>query len=135
MFFSLSQPSFAQTMSFGDAVAGWAQACGGDVGKFCKGVRPGSNQMVSCLAGKGSQICKKATVAFKVNMDARFAAQAAAPKLCGNDAKRLCSGVKSGRARLLRCIMRKENFRAASRPCKNALQSAGWLDNISKKVN
>lgn len=130
-----SQPGLSQTISFGDSVAGWAKACGKDVDKFCKGIRPGKNRLASCLAAKASASCKNATGAFKANMDARFAAQAKAPKICKNDIKRLCSGFRKGQARVLRCMLRKENYRAATVPCKNTIKAAGWLDTISKKVN
>jgi len=132
---TLSQPAFSQTISFGDAVAGWAQVCGKDVKRHCKGVRPGNNRLASCLASKASPACQNATVAFRTNMDARFAAQAKAPKICKNDIKRFCSGFRGGQARVLRCLLRKDNFRAASRPCKNTLRAAGWLDTISKRAN
>jgi hypothetical protein len=130
-----AQPGSSQTMSFGDAVEVWALACGKDVDTYCKGVKVGNNAMTDCLAGKASPICQSATAAFIGNMNARFAAQAQAQKTCRNDVKRLCSGIREGQARVLRCLMRKANFKAASVPCKNTLQAAGWLDNISKKSN
>jgi hypothetical protein len=135
IFLTLSQIGHSQTISFGDAVADWAQVCGEDVKRHCKGVRPGNNRLASCLAAKASTSCKNATAAFKINMDARFAAQAKAPKICKNDIKRFCSGFRGGQARVLRCLLRKDNFRAASRPCKNTLRAAGWLDTISKRAN
>jgi hypothetical protein len=132
---AFSQPGFSQTVSLGDAVAGWAQACGKDIKRHCKGVRPGNNRLASCLASKASSGCKNATAAFNANMDARFAAQANAPKICKNDIKRFCGNFRSGQARVLRCLMKKDNLRAASRPCKKSLLDAGWLDTISKKAN
>lgn len=132
LLFSSSQLSFSQTMSFGDAIGGWAKICGKDVDTFCKGVKPGSDRLALCLAGKASSNCQAATGAFRANMANRFDAQEKAPRICRNDASRLCANFKSGRARVLRCIMQKENFRVASRRCKSALQAAGWLDTISK---
>jgi hypothetical protein len=130
-----AQPGSSQTMSFGDAVEVWALACGKDVDTYCKGVKVGNNAMTDCLAGKASPICQSATAAFIDNMDARFTAQAQAQKICRNDVQRLCSGFRKGQARILRCLMRKANFKAASVPCKKTLQAAGWLDNISRKSN
>ena len=130
-----SKPALTQTMNFGDAVAVWAGACGNDVETFCKSVKFENNQMASCLAEKASLMCQDATTAFRMNMDARLSAQVKVRKTCRNDIKRLCSGIKAGQARQLRCVMRKNNFRAASKPCKITLQAAGWLDNISIKKN
>jgi hypothetical protein len=132
---SFALPANSQTMSFGDAVGVWVVACGSDVDQHCKGIKPGGGQLTKCLAGKASPICQQATSAFIANMDTRFAAQKEAQRICRNDVQRLCSNFRKGRARVLRCLMRKDNFRAASRPCKNTLQTAGWLDTISKSAN
>ncbi|MCP4074399.1 MAG: hypothetical protein GY742_22160 [Hyphomicrobiales bacterium] len=135
LFFASVDTGYSQTMSFGDAVEVWALACGKDVDIHCKGIKPGNEQLTACLIGKASPICQKATTAFQINMDARFQAQAKAQKTCRNDVKRLCPGFRKGQARVLRCLLRKDNFRAASVPCKNTLQAAGWLDEVSKKAN
>lgn len=128
------QPAFADTLNFGDAVAAWSAACGQDVVAHCKGMKPGGGQLESCLQNNGTPACKAATVAFLANMDARFAAQDEAARICRSDVKRLCSGVQEGDARVLRCLMRTENFRKASVPCKQTLEAAGWLDEVSVKV-
>jgi len=121
----------SQTVSLGDAVAVWAGACGADVETQCKGMNPGGGKLVGCLSQSASQACKAATGAFAANLDARFAAQAKAPDICRTDVKRFCSGYNTGGARILRCRMRPDNFRAASIPCKETLSSAGWLDTVS----
>lgn len=123
----------AQTVSLGDAAAAWAGACGADVEASCKSMNPGGGQLAGCLQQNGSAACKAATVAFAANMDARFAAQAKAPEICRTDVGRFCPGFKAGGARILRCIMQPEHFRAASVPCKETLSAAGWLDTISMK--
>ncbi len=65
VFPTLSQIGHSQTTSFGDAVAGWAQACGKDVDTYCKGVKPGNNRLASCLVGKASPICQSATTRLR----------------------------------------------------------------------
>lgn len=127
-------PAAAQTVSFGDAVETWAQACRADVEKSCKNIRPGSGKLASCLQSKASSSCKSATAAFASNMQARLAAQEAAPELCAFDIKQFCASQGTGQARKLHCLMRKDNFRRLATPCKQALQAAGWLDQISTKV-
>ncbi|MGI9364302.1 MAG: hypothetical protein ACR2O8_03885 [Rhizobiaceae bacterium] len=129
------QATRAETMNFGDAVALWANACKADVTTKCKGIRVGGNRLGQCIQSKASQRCKEATALFNANMEARFQAQKDAPRLCASSVKRLCSNFKPGSARVLRCMMRPANFRAANVPCKNALSNAGWLDEISIRRN
>jgi OmpA-OmpF porin, OOP family len=123
--------SGAQTVSFGDAVAVWANACGADVERSCNTMNPGNPGFAGCIQQNGSQACQAATTAFFANMEARFAAQAKAAEVCRSDVQRLCSGFKAGGARILRCMIRPETFRKASRPCKETLTTAGWLDTVS----
>lgn len=129
------QASRAETVNFGDAVALWAKACQADVTKHCKGIRVGGSRLGQCIQSKASQTCKEATALFNANMNARFQAQKDAPRLCASTAKRLCSNFKAGSARVLRCLMRPANFRAANVSCKTALSNAGWLDEISIRRN
>lgn len=129
-----THPAAAQTMSFGDSVGLWAQACRTDVDKSCKGIRPGSGKLASCLQAKGSSSCKSATATFIANMDARLAAEQAAPELCAFDVKQFCASQGTGQAKKLHCLMRPDNFRRLMTPCKQALQAAGWLDQISTRA-
>lgn len=127
--------SGAQTVSLGDAVAVWANACGADVEKSCNTMNPGNPGFAGCIQQNGSQACQAATAAFTANLEARFAAQAKAAEACRSDVQRLCSGFQAGDARVLRCLMRPETFRKASRPCKETLATAGWLDTVSIRSN
>lgn len=128
----ITHPAAAQTMSFGDSVGLWAQACRADVEKSCKSIRPGSGKLASCLQAKASSSCKSATAAFIANMEARLAAEQAAPQLCAFDVKQFCASQGTGQARKLHCLMRRDNFRRLTTSCKQALQAAGWLDQIAK---
>jgi OmpA-OmpF porin, OOP family len=127
--------SNAQVVSLGDAVAVWAGACGADVERSCNTINPGNPGFAGCLQQNGSAACQSATTAFRSNMEARFAAQARAPEVCRSDIQRLCSNFKEGSARILRCLMRAENFRKATVPCKETLAAAGWLDTVSIRTS
>lgn len=119
------------SISFGEAAALWSKACRADVEAHCSTVNPGSGELVGCLREKASPVCNTATVAFGVNLRARFAAQAKAADICRSDVERFCSNFNPGSARILRCLMQPANFKAASVPCKDTLAAAGWLDQIS----
>ncbi|MGI9402393.1 MAG: OmpA family protein [Rhizobiaceae bacterium] len=125
----------AQTISLGEAVAEWAGACGADVERSCSKMNHGSSGFQSCIQQNGSQACQAATSAFNANLQARYAAQAEAPQICRTDVQRFCSNFNPGQARVLRCLMRPENLRAASPMCRNTLEAAGWLDTISIRSN
>jgi len=122
------------TLNFGDSVAQWAAACGKDYDAFCKGIEPGGGELASCINAKASPACKSATAAFEANLTARLGAQAKAVEICRSDVQRFCSNYNKGEGRVLRCLMRKQNWQAASLPCKNTLTEAGWLDDIAVKA-
>lgn len=130
----LVQAQTATTMNFGDAVAQWAAACGDDYAKSCKGMQPGGGKLAGCLNANASAACKSATAAFETNLTARLGAQAKAVEMCRGDMQRFCSNFQKGDARILRCLMRKQNWQAASLPCKQTLEAAGWLDDIAVKA-
>ncbi len=127
----LPSVAMASTMNFGDAVVQWSESCAGDVKTVCKGLRPGDGDFMTCLAQKASPQCQSATAAFLANMDARFAAQAAAPRICKSSINRYCSNFQVGNARVLRCLMRPETFKKIDLGCKGAIKDAGWMDQIS----
>lgn len=133
--FSMVGAASAQTTSLGEAVAQWAGACEADVEKSCKSLNPGAPGFNACIQQNGSPACQAATAAFSANLQARYAAQAEAPNICRTDVQRFCSNFNAGQARVLRCLMRPDNFRAASPMCKNTLKSAGWLDTVSIRSN
>ena len=122
------------TLNFGDSVAQWAAACGKDYDAFCKGIEPGGGELSSCINAKASPACRSATAAFEANLTARLGAQAKAVEICRSDVQRFCSNYNKGEGRVLRCLMRKQNWQAASLPCKNTLTEAGWLDDIAVKA-
>jgi OmpA-OmpF porin, OOP family len=134
-FFWMAGVAASQTVSLGEAVEVWANACGADVERSCNTMNPGAPGFAACLQQNGSPACQTATAAFTANLEARFAAQASAAQICRSDVQRFCSNFRGGGARILRCLMRPENLRKASRRCRDTLASAGWLDTVSIRSN
>ncbi len=121
--------SQAQTIGYGEAIRGLTAACGADIEKHCKGVKPGGGAISVCLAKNSSAISNKCAATFETAfalLTVRAAAQEAAPQICEADAKRLCSNFREGRARILRCLIRNDNIRKVSNSCNQAITDAGW---------
>ena len=117
----------AQTIGYGEAIRGLTAACGADIEKHCKGVKPGGGAISSCLAKNNiSTGCAATFEAAFALLATRAAAQEAAPQLCAAEAKRLCSNFREGRARILRCLIRDDNIRKVSDKCNQAITDAGW---------
>ena len=123
------RPGQAETIGYGEAIRALTAACGADIEKQCKGVRPGGGAISACLAKNSSRISSRCAETFEaafVLLAKRAAAQEAAPKLCTAEAKRLCSNFRQGSARVLRCLIRKDNVRKVSNKCNQAITDAGW---------
>ncbi len=117
----------AETVGYGEAIRGLTAACGADIEKHCKGVKPGGGAISACLAKNSvSAKCAATFEAAFVLLTVRAAAQEAAPQLCEADAKRLCSNFREGRARVLGCLIRRDNIRKVSDKCNQAITDAGW---------
>ncbi len=123
----ISSPTFAQTIGYGEAIRGLTAACGADIEKHCKRVKPGGGAISACLARNNiSTGCAATFKAAFVLLAKRAAAQEAALQLCKVDAKRLCSNFQQGRARILSCLIRNDNIRRVSNKCNQAITDAGW---------
>ena len=123
----IGSPSFAQTIGYGEAIRGLTAACGADLEKYCKGVKPGGGAIGACLARNNiSTGCAATFKAAFVLLDKRAAAQAAAPQLCAAEMKRVCKNFQSGSGRILRCLIRRDNIRKVSNKCNQAITDAGW---------
>jgi len=117
----------AETVGYGEAIRGLTAACGADIEKHCKGVKPGGGAISACLAKNSvSAKCASTFEAAFVLLTVRAAAQEAAPQICAADAKRLCSNFRQGGARILRCLIRRDNLRKVSNQCNQAITDAGW---------
>ena len=124
---SATSPAVSQTIGYGEAIRGLTAACGADIEKHCKGVKPGDGAISICLAKSNiSTGCAATYEAAFVLLAKRAAAQDAAPQICEADAKRLCSNFREGGARVLRCLIRDDNIRRASNECNQAITDAGW---------
>jgi len=124
---SATSPAVSQTIGYGEAIRGLTAACGADLEKHCKGVKPGGGAIAACL--KRSNVSPGCAATFEaafVLLAKRAAAQDAAPQLCQAEAKRLCSNFREGRARILRCLIRRDNIRKVSNKCNQAITDAGW---------
>ena len=125
----IGSPTVAQTIGYGEAIRGLTAACGADIEKQCKGVRPGGGAISACLAKNSSRISSRCAETFEaafVLLARRAAAQEAAPKVCAAEAKRLCSNFRPGGARILRCLIREDNIRKVTNKCNQAITDAGW---------
>ncbi len=123
----VASPTVAQTIGYGEAIRGLTAACGADIEKYCKGVKPGGGAISICLAKNNiSTGCAATFEAAFVLLAKRAAAQEAAPQICEADAKRLCANFREGRARILRCLIRNDNTRKVSNKCNQAITDAGW---------
>ena len=129
MLLSAATGASAQTISYGEAVGQLTAACGADIEKHCKGVKPGGGRMDACLAknsGKISGACNNTYKAALASLQKRHQAQQAAPQLCAAEIKRLCSNFRQGNARILRCLIRQDNVKKVSNKCNQAITDAGW---------
>ena len=73
---------------------------------------------------KVSQKCNADRVTVVSLIQARLAAQAAAPKLCERDAAQYCKGVKPGAGHILRCLLKAQP--SVSEKCNTAIDLAGY---------
>ncbi len=123
----IGSSSFAQTIGYGEAIRGLTAACGADIEKHCKSVKPGGGAISACLAKSNiSTGCAATFKAAFVLLAKRATAQEAAPQLCAAEMKRLCKNFRRGSGRILRCLIRKDNIRKVSNKCNQAITDAGW---------
>ncbi len=123
----VGSPGYAQTIGYGEAIRGLTAACGADLEKYCKGVKPGGGAIGVCLARNNiSTGCAATFKAAFVLLAKRAAAQEAAPQLCAAEMKRLCKNFQRGSGRILRCLIRNDNIRKVSDKCNRAINDAGW---------
>jgi hypothetical protein len=119
--------AFAQTVGFADAVKILSASCGKDIDKYCKSATLANNGIGQCLnqnQAKVSQKCNADRVVVRSLIEERLAAQAAAPKICANDARQLCKGVKAGAGHVLRCLLKAQP--SVGKKCNTAIDLAGY---------
>jgi hypothetical protein len=119
--------AFAQTVGFADAIKILSASCGKDIDMYCKSATLANNGIGQCLTqnqSKVSQKCNADRAVVASLIQERMAAQAAAPKVCANEARRLCKGVKAGAGHVLRCLLKAQ--RSVSKKCNTAIDLAGY---------
>lgn len=120
-------PSFAQTVGFADAIKILGTSCGKDINTYCKKANLGNNEIGKCLEENQSKLSAKCDVdrmTVMTLLEARFAAQAAVPKLCDRDIQQRCNLVKPGNGNVLRCILKAQ--KTVSNACNAAIDAAGF---------
>ncbi|WP_338052222.1 hypothetical protein [Roseibium polysiphoniae] len=120
-------PAAAQTVGFADAIKILGASCGKDINTYCKTANLGNNEIGQCLSQNQSKIsaqCAADSITVTALLEARFAAQAAAPKLCDRDAQQYCKLVKPGNGNVLRCLLKAQP--SVSEKCNTAIDLAGY---------
>lgn len=126
-FVSIALPANAQTVGFAEAIQILSRSCGADIGKYCKKENLGNNEIGQCLDRNQSKIsaqCNADRATVAALLEARFAAQAAVPKICDRDAQQYCKLVKKGAGHVLRCLLKAQP--SVSDKCNTAIDLAGY---------
>ena len=122
-----SQPVFAQTVGYADAIDQLGASCGPDIAKYCKNESLGGGRVRECLLrnqGNVSARCVGSINALTSLLQKRAAARASVMRVCDLDIKRRCSGVEAGDGNLLECFYKtKQNISPA---CQQAVADAGY---------
>lgn len=127
VFLAAAPGAFAQTVGFAEAIKILSASCGKDIDAYCKSATLANNGIGKCLEqnkAKVSQKCNADRAVVASLIEERLAAQAAAPKVCANDARQRCKGVKEGSGRILRCLLKAQ--RSVSDKCNTAIDLAGY---------
>lgn len=90
--------------------------CAEDIKKFCADVKPGDGGIANCLKQHEADL-SAACRAHEKQVRAKFDEFDAA---CGADARKLCADVKSGKARVMKCLHGKDE--QLSPDCKNYME-------------
>src|SRR5262247_1535849 len=120
-------PASGQSIGYADAVGQLGTTCGGDIGKYCKGVNLGGGRLVRCLQQKGEAVssgCRASMVALGTLLTTREQARAAVPRVCDADIRRVCAGVQAGDGNLMECFYKaRQNI---TPQCRQMVAAAGY---------
>jgi Zn-finger nucleic acid-binding protein len=114
-------------MSFEDATAILADACGGDIDANCRGVNLDSGRLKDCLTRNQDSVTPQCKAAYVGAIDAiakRVAARAAVRKSCEREAAKLCGAAPKQDAKALACLL--TATRGVSANCSRAISEAGY---------
>ena len=120
-----SAPTLAQTVGYAEAVDQLSTSCRADIAKYCNSEPLGGGRVWQCLSrNRVSASCSSSVSALGALLQKRSAAQAAVPKVCDVDIRRMCQGVQQGDGNLMECFYKAK--RNVSPACQQAVTDAGY---------
>jgi hypothetical protein len=125
---ALTVPSLAaaETMSFGDAAAQLAKACGADITANCRGVNLDSNRLKECLSRNRDVISADCKASYFSTFDAiqkRIAARITVAGACRLEIVKVCGGSTKETSKSVPCLL---TAKGTSRNCAQAITDAGY---------
>ncbi|QPF83254.1 hypothetical protein IC762_26575 [Bradyrhizobium genosp. L] len=125
---ALTAPSLAaaETMSFGDASAAIAKACGADITANCRGVNLDSSRLKECLSRNRDVISADCKANYLPLLDAiqkRIAARITVANACRLEIVKVCGGSTKETSKSVPCLV---TAKGASRNCTQAIMDAGY---------
>ena len=98
------------------------KGCKKEIETYCKDVKPGQGRMLACFyahSDKLSSQCEYALYDASAQLERFVAALTYIANECRDDLKEYCSGVRQGKGRLLKCLLK--NRKSLSSRCDTAL--------------
>lgn len=125
---ALTAPSLAaaETLSFGDAAAQLAKACGADISANCRGVNLDSNRLKECLSRNRDVISPQCKESYFSTLDAiqkRIAARVTVANACTREIVKVCGGSTKETSKSVPCLVA---AKGVSRNCAQAITDAGY---------
>lgn len=114
----VSKECKAELASVAQKVREVGDACADDIQSICPDVKPGQGNILRCLRTNLFSVSPRCQEVVKVAQEkaAEF------EKACGQDAKKLCKGIRRGQGRVLACL---ESRKADLSPACRALMGPG----------
>jgi hypothetical protein len=125
---ALTVPSLAaaETMSFGEATAQLAKACGADITANCRGVNLDANRLKECLSRNQDVMSPQCKAGYLQTFDAiqkRIAARVTVANACTREIVKLCAGSTRETSKSVPCLV---TAKGVSRNCSQAMTDAGY---------
>ncbi|MBR0869272.1 hypothetical protein JQ633_02795 [Bradyrhizobium tropiciagri] len=125
---ALTAPSLAaaETLSFGDAAAQLAKACGADITANCRGVNLDSNRLKECLSRNRDVISPTCKESYLTTLDAiqkRIAARVTVANACTREIVKVCGGSTKETSKSVPCLVA---AKGVNRNCAQAITDAGY---------
>lgn len=116
----------AETMSFGEATAQLAKACGADITANCRGVNLDANRLKECLSRNQDVMSPQCKAGYLQTFDAiqkRIAARVTVANACTREIVKLCAGSTRETSKSVPCLV---TAKGVSRNCSQAMTDAGY---------